>query len=414
MILHLNTSQWEGGAGVAASRLNRALQKNGVDSHLLVHRIQKPEPGVTAYAQGFWGDKRFWARFVAERLSFLPYEKDKSVRFAFSPATVGVPIEKHPLVRQASIIHLHWINFGFISLAGLDRLFRLGKPVVWTLHDMWAFTGGCHYSRGCDHFMSHCQYCPYLARPHSRDISFSGFEKKKELFAHAPVTFVTPSRWLCQLTQEAALTRHLPARTIPNPLDTSVFAPRPKAEVRTRAGLPPDKKLVLFTGANTQDPRKGFLFFKEAINALSVHHQDIEVLVFGKSQAGAYQEIAVPVHDLGTLSSQEQIVEAYAAADVLVVSSLEDNLPNTVMEAMACATPVVGFANGGIPEMIDHQHNGYLADYRSAASLTEGIDWVLAHNQAGQLSANARQKVLDTYAEKVVAEQYSQLYQSLL
>ena len=184
-------------------------------------------------------------------------------------------------------------------------------------------------------------------------------------------------------------------RTIPNAIDTAVFAPRPKAEARTRLGLPQDRKLVLFAGANTQDPRKGFSVFKEAIDTLRIQQQELEVLVCGKSRADAYRDMAVHVHDLGTLSDPERVVQAYAAADLLVVSSLEDNLPNTVMEAMACGTPVVGVNVGGIPEMLEHQHNGYLAGYRSAASIAEGIRWVLDHNPTGELSAHARHKVTE-------------------
>ena len=414
MILHLSTHQWEGGAAVAASRLNQALRKHGLDSQLLVYRAQRLESGVTAWADTPWKEKLFWARFSAERLRFLPHEIDKSVRFAFSPAAVGVPIERHPLVQRAEVINLHWINFGFISLAGLERLFRLGKPIVWTIHDMWAFTGGCHYSRGCERFRTHCQFCPYLKKPGEYDLAFELFEKKKELLAIASVTFVSPSRWLCQLTQQAALTRHLPALTIPNPIDTALFSPKNKAEIRRKLGLPLDKNLILFAGANTQDPRKGFVYFQEAMNSLAGESAGTEIVFFGKSQPGAYRELALPVHDLGKLSDPARIVEAYAAADVIVVSSLEDNLPNMVMEAMACGTPVVGFENGGIPEMIDHQTNGYVADYRSAQSLAEGTRWVLENNATGILSQNARQKVLETYAEEVIATQYQELYDALV
>ena len=414
MILHLSTFQWEGGAAVAASRLNQALRNHNVDSHLLVHRAQQSDPGVTAWTNSEWDQKVFWARFAAERFAFLPYEKDKSVRFAFSPAAIGVPLEKHPLVQQADIINLHWTNFGFLSLAGLDRLFALGKPIVWTMHDMWAFTGGCHYSRGCEHFRSHCGYCPYLSRPGAYDLAFEIFEQKKSLFARTPVTFVSPSQWLANLTQQAALTSRFACHRIPNPIDTTQFSPLPQKELRQKMGLPTDKRLILFTGANTQDPRKGYLYFREAVNQLKEKLGDTEVLVFGKSAADAYHAIDLPVHDLGKLSDLSQIAEAYAAADVMVVPSLEDNLPNTILEAMACGTPVVGFDIGGIPDMIDHRINGFVAAYRSAESLAQGIEWILHQDADGAISAKARQKVMENYTEQIVARQYYELYQSLL
>ena len=175
MVLHLSNFHLEGGAGVAATRLHRALLKSGADSHLLVPNLQTEEVNATALSQEKSLSGSSWRRFVGERLYFYPQEKDASVRFAFSPAEVGADISEHPLVQAADIIHLHWINFGFLSIDSLDKLFSLGKPIVWTLHDMWTFTGGCHYSRGCERFLSHCRYCPYLAKPDEYDIAFQQF-----------------------------------------------------------------------------------------------------------------------------------------------------------------------------------------------------------------------------------------------
>lgn len=412
MVLHLSTFHLEGGAGVAATRLHRALLKAGTESHMLVPNTQHDEKNVTALATTAWQSRKAWGRFLAERLYFLPQEKDKTVRFAFSPALVGADISTHPLIEKARIIHLHWINFGFLSLSSLQKLFSLGKPIVWTLHDMWTVTGGCHYNRGCDHYLSHCTYCPFLAKPDQYDISFSQFEFKKGLYDLNPPTLVSPSSWLEGNVRDAALTGHLKSQSIPNCVDTSVFRPLNKTEVRARLDLPADKNLILFAGANTQDPRKGFVFFKESMERLS-NSNNPEVLILGKANSGAFENFPVPVHYLGKITNVEDIVNAYNAADVIVVPSLEDNLPNTIMEAMACGTPAVGFATGGIPEMIDHQINGYVAKTKSAGSLADGIEWVLFNNKEN-LSENARKKVLLTYSEDVVAEQYNKLYHSLL
>ncbi|MET7254444.1 glycosyltransferase family 4 protein [Dyadobacter fermentans] len=412
MVLQLSTFHWEGGAGVAAARLHQALLNAQVDSHLMVSEISHPGPQTAAWADSLWKSRKAWANFVMERLSFLPYEKDKSVRFAFSPAAIGADIADHPLVRQASIIHLHWINFGFLSLQSLEKLFALGKPIVWTLHDMWAFTGGCHYNRGCERYLSHCCYCPYLKKPGEYDIAFAQFEKKHRLFQGASVTFVSPSRWLDSLVQNAALTSGMPSRAIPNCIDTDFFKPGNQDDARKAFGLPTDKKLLLFAGANTQDPRKGFIYFQEAM-----HHAklaNVEVMILGKGKADDFKDMPVKAHFLGKISDVSQMVQAYRAADMLIVPSLEDNLPNTIMEAMACGTPAVGFDTGGIPEMIEHLENGFVATPKSASSLSEGVQWVLKHNTDGSVSANARRKVLDHYSEAVVARQYSQLYDSLL
>lgn len=412
MVLLLSTFHWEGGAGVAAARLHQALLNAGVDSHLLVSQISRPGPHTTPWADSPWKSKKAWGNFVLERLSFLPYEKDKSVRFAFSPATVGADITDHPLVKQASIIHLHWTNFGFLSLKSLEKLFALGKPIVWTLHDMWAFTGGCHYNRGCERYLSHCCYCPYLKKPGEYDIAFAQFEKKLNIYQYAPLTLIAPSRWLDNLVQKAALTNGRPSAAIPNCIDTDFFKPGDRTEARHALGLPVDKKLLLFAGANTQDPRKGFTYFQEAMRAPGL--ADAEVMILGKGKAENFADMPVKVHFLGKISDANLMVQAYNAADALIVPSLEDNLPNTIMEAMACGTPAVGFDTGGIPEMIGHWENGFIAAPKSASSLSEGIQWILEHNTEGAVSEKARTKVLQHYSEKAVARQYSQLYDSLL
>ncbi|MCF0053792.1 glycosyltransferase family 4 protein [Dyadobacter sp. LJ53] len=414
MVLHLSNFHLEGGAGVAAARLHRALLKSNVESALLVSTLTAEESGVSSLSQNALQSKKALARFIGERLYFYPQEKDPAVRFAFSPAEFGADISSHPLVQQADIIHLHWINFGFLSLDSLDKLFSLGKPVVWTLHDMWTFTGGCHYSRGCENFLTHCHYCPYLAKPEEYDISFKQFERKQDIYGKAKMALISPSHWLDGLVKKAALTAHIESACIPNCIDTELFRPLDKIAIRRKLNLPESKKLILFAGANIADPRKGFKYFRQALTKTGVLVGDVEVMVLGKANAAFVASFPVPVHYLGKISTSEAMVEAYNAADMIVVPSLEDNLPNTIMEAMSCGTPAVGFATGGIPEMIDHQVNGYIALQGSDQSLAEGMEWVLHDENNAKMSQNARAKVLETYAESLIAAQYQQLYQSLL
>ena len=412
MVLHLSTFHLEGGAGVAATRLHRALLKSGVDSRMLVPNLQTEEAHATGLSPAKSLSGSSWRRFVGERLYFYSQEKDASIRFAFSPAAVGADISKHPLVQQADIIHLHWINFGFLSLKTLEKLFALGKPVIWTLHDMWSFTGGCHYTRGCDHYLSHCRYCPYLRSPGEYDISFDQFETKRSMYENTSLTLVSPSHWLDHQVKIAGLTRGIPSLSIPNCIDTNFFKPTDTREARIALGLPPDKKLILFAGANTQDPRKGFVYFRQALAELDTI--DMEVMIFGKGRPEDFEQMPVKAHFLGKISDPQQMVNAYNAADMIIVPSLEDNLPNTIMEAMACGTPAVGFNTGGIPEMIDHLDNGFVSVSRSAASIAEGMRWVFEQNTANAISRKAREKVLKCYSEEVVANRYSQLYQTVL
>jgi glycosyltransferase involved in cell wall biosynthesis len=417
-VLHLSTFHRYGGAAVAAVRLHRALAQYGaatgaVESQMLIgaptqQEKVRPEAGVNRLANTLLADGSAFGRFVAERLYFLPHERDKSVRFQFSPAAFGAGLAYHPLVQQADVLHLHWINFGFLSLGGLTELFRLGKPVVWTLHDQWAFTGGCHYARGCDRYLSHCQQCPYLRDPGERDLSYRIFEKKTALFRDAPVHLTPPSHWLAREAARSALLGHLPATVIPYAIDLETFRP---ASPAPEAGAS-----ILFGSASLTDPRKGFRYFAEALVLLKTRLPDSispTILVFGKGTIYELGDLPFPVRYLGVLSSEEAVVQAYNLADVMVVPSLEDNLPNTVIESLACGTPVVAFATGGIPDMIDHRQNGYLADTGSAAQLADGLHWLLTHPDPESLRRAARQSAEARFAGPVVAERFVEVYELL-
>ncbi len=409
-VVHLSTYHTFGGAAIAALRLHHALQSIGVASSVLVQQTERIETGVRGFAGSFIEKKLAFARFAAERAYFLWHEKDKSVRFHFSPLWAGVDVSTHPLIREADMIHLHWINFGFLSINSLEKLFSLGKPVVWTMHDMSTFTGGCHYSRACKQYLSHCQYCPYLRNPSATDLAYRVFAQKKRLFQYAPLTLVSPSQWLADLASKAALTQHLPAIAIPNPIDTTVFKPvHPKPDL----GLNPAKKWILFAGVNTQDPRKGFAYFKEATQLLKDHVNEWGIVVFGKTEPDALLEMGLEVKSLGSLPAHE-VIKVYQAADVMVVPSLEDNYPNTVIEAMACGTPVVGFETGGVGEQILHLKTGYVAKLYSPEDLAKGIGWVLEHSEYAQLVQNNLQVADQRNRFEVVAQAYLSLYQKLV
>ena len=411
----LSTYQQFGGAAVATGRLHRALQKQGVQTTWLVGTSARQEPHKTAQdveflANNFLAEQTAFGRFVAERLFFLPFERDESVRFRFSPAVFGANLDFHPAIQQADVLHLHWINFGFLSLGGLRSLFDLGKPVVWTLHDQWAFTGGCHYSGGCDHFLTHCRRCPYLKNPADNDLSARRFDRKQRTYANAPLHVVHPSQWLAEQAERSTLLSPFSHQVIHNTIDQRLFTPTPRPD-----GIA-DSARLLFGSANVTDTRKGFRYFAEALTLLHQQHPELrpEILVFGKGRTYLFDELPFPIRELGMLTTNDDIVAAYNSADALVVPSLEDNLPNTIVESLACGTPVVAFRTGGIPEMIDHQQNGYLAAVGSAQELADGLAFVLTHPNPDELRRNARQAAETLFSEEVVARQHIDLYRSLL
>ncbi len=211
------------------------------------------------------------------------------------------------------------------------------------------------------------------------------------------------------ILQQAQLT------AIPNPIDTRLYAPADKLAVRRKFNLPADKKILLFAAAKLSDTRKGMAYFIAACHLLQQQGVDIDIVLFGgKPDDLLVHKIPFTIHNSGYLQTPEDIAATYAACDVFVIPSLEDNLPNTIMEAMACGTPCVGFNAGGIPEMIDHKINGYVADYKSAESLAGGIRWVLSDADYPALSGKAVEKVRSYYAEWIVAGEYTELYESIL
>jgi glycosyltransferase involved in cell wall biosynthesis len=419
-VVHLNTYHTTGGAAVAAGRLNRALNRFGLDSTLLVQETTYPEENVEGLATSFLAQKMAFARFGMERALFLPYEKDKAARFQFSPATTGVDLTFNSTVRQADVLHLHWINFGFFSVEGLQRLMALEKPVVWTMHDMWPFTGGCHHSGTCENYQRTCGNCvPFLRNPGPNDLSHSGWVRKQQAYETAHLVPVGCSEWLANRARKSGLFRNVPVLNIPNPIDTTLFRPVPKAAAREALGLPTNRRLILFAAAKVSTVGKGFRYFEAALHKLHSeldNPREVELLIFGAGDKGLLHELPFQYHFLGSLTDMQQISHAYNAADTFVIPSLAENLPNTIMEAMACGTPVVGFTVGGIPEMIQHRESGYLAQYKSAEDLAEGMKWLLRlpPNDYAAIAHAARQHVLAHYDEAIVAGQYASLYEGLL
>ena len=410
----LSTYHLNGGAGIAATRLHRALLKSGVESSLVVEQATKPEPGVIGLADSFLGNKLTATRFGLDRLSFVPYEKDKSVRFHFSPATIGANLSEHPAVVGADVLHIHWTNFGFLSLSGLAKLVRLGKPIVWTLHDQWAFTGGCHYTRGCTRFLTQCGQCPYLRNPGPNDLSARVFARKAAILTpETNLHIVAPSQWMADEASNSQLLEWFPVSTIANTLDQTVFRPIDRQAALNRFGLTdPDRPRLLFGSFNTTDPRKGFKYFADALTLLHEQQPGLnpEILIFGKGQTDAMAALPYPVRQLGVLTNDADIVAAYNLADALVVPSLEDNLPNTIVEALSCGTPVVAFRTGGIPEMIKHFQTGYLADVGSVPKLANGLAFILNHPTSADLRQNARQSAERLFSEATVAQKHLELY----
>lgn len=411
-ILIINTSERIGGAAIAAGRLMESLKNNGIKAKMLVRDKQTDEISVV-------GLERSWLtvwRFVWERIVIWKANRfKKNNLFAVDIANTGTDITNLPEFKQADIIHLHWVNQGMLSLANIRKILESGKPIVWTMHDMWPCTGICHHARECTHYQQECHHCPFLyTGGNKKDLSTRVFRKKKDLYKTAPITFVACSRWLAQMAKSSALLTGHTVTSIPNPINTNLFKPRNKKEARTQCRLPEEGKLILFGSVKITDKRKGVDYLIESCRLLAEKHPELKtslgVVVFGKQSQHLTNLLPFPVYALDYVSNEHDLVHIYNAVDLFVTPSLEENLPNTIMEAMACGVPCVGFNVGGIPEMIDHLHNGYVAQYKSSADFANGIYWALEESEYPVLSEQACRKVLSNYSESIVAKKYVEVY----
>ncbi|HEY9856170.1 MAG TPA: glycosyltransferase family 4 protein [Stenomitos sp.] len=409
-ILHLSANDLMGGAARSAFRLHQSLQALGHESLLLAQKRQSRDPSVLG-PETMFEKVMAQARPHLDRLPMRTYQV--SDPFLFSTHVVGWSLERAVRRTNPAIAHLHWISSGFMAI---EALAALRRPLVWTLHDMWAFTGGCHYDQGCGRYQERCGSCPILASSREADLSRRNWERKARAWRDLDLTIVTPSRWLGSCAESSSLFRGLRVEVIPYGLDLDRFKRIDKAVARQLLGLPQDRLLVLFGAMGTDVPRKGFAHFQAAVRSLvqAGCGGRTELVVMGGAKPTRAQDLALPVHDLGVLHDDIALALAYAAADVFVAPSTQENLANTVLEALACGTPTAAFRIGGMPDMIDHQVTGWLAEPFHSEELAAGLAWLLEDpERLRRLGQQAREKAEREFEMKTNARRYARLYQEL-
>lgn len=406
-VLFICTNDIQGGAAIAASRLLQAMQGIGYEASMVV----RTKSGTDRMVFTAGNKKTNVLRFYWERgIIYLHNRLSRKNLFDVSIANTGIPITKLTAFKEADIIHLHWVNQGMLSVKEIGQIFASGKKVVWTMHDMWPFTGICHHAGDCTAYTKGCGRCPYLKVPTRNDLSNRVFNRKQSVYKTGNITFTACSLWLKELAWRSPLTRGHRLTSIPNPIDTETYRPMDQKEVREKLNLPLDKKIILFAAVKASDKRKGMDYLVEATRLIAHHSEDLLFLIAGSQGEEIEKQLTLPARSVGYISPQ-QMPLLYNAADLFITPSLYENLPNTIMEAMACGTPCVGFHTGGIPEMITHGENGYVARYKDTADLAKGIVWALQDELYTTLSINARQKVLDEYTQEKVAQQYKEIYE---
>lgn len=377
-VLHINMSRRAGGASIAAFRHSEAMRRAGLSSDMLT--LDELLAGKTLMALAYKSDR--WLRFKVNGL----YGVFGSFGFMWS----GFRLDRHPKVLAADVIYLHWVDDGLLSIKSLESLLKLGKPVYWFMHDMLPVTGGCHYSMDCEKYRTACSVCPLMKRNYLPDIVACSFKEKLRRWGpYSNLSFIAPSNWLAGCASSSSIGAGHNVTVCPNLIDTEKFKPGDKHSAKSFYFGEDGRKVILFGAEAVSNPYKGWNYMLECISTLDP--AEYVCLVLGRSDSIIKDSVQVRTVFTGRLDSEDDIIRVYRAADVFVTPTLADNFPNVLLEAMACGLPCVGFDSGGVRDLIRHQQTGYLSRRCDAASLKEGIDWVLEdESRYGQLSARCR------------------------
>ena len=407
-IFALNLSDAIGGAAKAAYRIHQAVCAAGVNSSLIVNRKSLSDPnilGPKTLLEVLFDKFRSGVGVLMARV--LRSQKTDYHSIAIFPTCWAQKFSRS----DVDVIHLHWINGEMMSIGDLGVI---QKPLVWTLHDMWAFSGAEHYSRNSRWKEGYTQT--------NRPADEAGFDlnrwtwQRKQVAWKKPIQIVTPSKWLADCVRSSALMRNWPVEVIPNPIDVDKWAPIDKKIARDKLGLPQGIPLILFGAiGGAADPRKGFDLLRAAIKELSKQEGMSELVIFGQSAPDQPIDLGFPIHYLGHLSNELDMQLAYSAADVLVAPSTQEVFGQTASEAHACACPAVAFEGTGLADIIDHQKTGYLARAGDVQDLAAGISWVLSSaSQSNKINLAARARAVEKFSYPVVAQQYKSIYSKVL
>ncbi|MDB9526429.1 glycosyltransferase family 4 protein [Oscillatoria sp. CS-180] len=411
-VLILSSSDNQGGAARAANRLHKGLLTTGVYSQMLVQDKNTQDSDVVPITNTRIGESIAWSRVAIDNYPLKKYSQRKKSTFSLQwlPDKVSTTVKQ----LRPDIVNLHWVNAGFLRIESLSKI---SLPLAWTLHDMWPFTGGCHYDQNCERYVGACGQCPALSSKKDSDLSRWVWQRKYNTFQKANLTVVTPSQWLAQCARKSTLFMNRRVEVIPNGVDESVYKPIDKSLARNLLGLPSDIKIILFGALRaTSDKRKGFHLLHPALLELTKAGRldGVEIAVIGSPPPKNPPDFGLKTHYLGVFNDDISMATIYSAADVFVAPSLQENLANTVMEALACGLPCVAFRIGGMPDMINHCENGYLAKPFEVEDLAKGIFETLQDGERYQkLTFNSRQKVISNFTLDIQAKQYSKLFEDI-
>lgn len=405
-----NKFEQEGGAARAAKRLHLALVSQKINSQLFVDFKSSDSERTIGPLNKLQKLVSFLKTPIDHSLLNILYPK----RFKYPWGLNWFPFPlRIPKIKSDSIFHLHWVSFGTISWL---QIARLKSPIVWTMHDMWAMTGGCHYTYGCEKFQTQCHSCPQLKSKFKFDLSYLNFHLKKILLKKTKIHVVCCSNWLAECFRKSDLFQHQPICVIPNPIDQKIYSPIPMSQARDILNFPQDKKIILLSAMSAaNDPRKGMQYLNPMLKKIEEKFAADKIMVVIAGSEHSHGNLVTPFESrfMGQINDDISMALIYSAADLSVAPSTQENLSNSVMESMACGTPVLAFKIGGMPDLIKEGFTGELANPFDSKDLGDKACIILKRGKE-TYQESCIEHVSRNYAPEIVAKKYVTLYEKIL
>jgi glycosyltransferase involved in cell wall biosynthesis len=416
-IVHVSAYDLWGGAAIAAHRLHTGLRALGHESTMFVRDRHGEGQSVLTFVppRDFKSrlvrtlHRKSLARELSRYTKSLPSDGEM---FSDDRSQHGeAPLRQMP---PCDILHLHLIS-GFLDCRSLFDWVPRHMPVVWTLHDMNPFTGGCHFDAGCQKHRGNCGACPKLGSTEENDLSRQVWARRQSAYGQMSTTrlqLIAPCRWVAEEVRQSSLLGRFPVTVIPHGVDVEAFAPRDRAFAREALGIPQQARVLVFGALNVSERRKGFSLFVEALAGLREDPNLFLLVVGGHS---AVQQIGIPCRALGYVSSERLLSIVFSAADLCVVPTLQETGPLIVIESLACGTPVVGFPAGDMPDIVRPGVTGLLVPSGDSTALREGIRGMLAlHEGLAEMRLKCRQVAVAEYSQEILARRHASLYETIL
>ena len=400
-VVHV-VSRDTGGAARAAIRINNALKAVGVESSILVlHKDSAKEEISQVISKSIsWNGYK-----LIRKINSINVQK-YNLTGRFYEGKVGTPLSKMPIIQKADIIHLHWVNDGMLTINEIRKMARMGKRIVWTMHDMFSFTAGCYYDGECGGYKNGCKDCPLSDSEKVKIYIKKIYTLKQKAYSDIDISFVGCSQWIANCAKHSLVTKGKNICAIPNPIDTNVFKRQNKNISMNAFNINTQKKIILFGAMSADsDPRKGFIYLQKALKLLDP--QKYLLVIFGNADTPIIDQRFETI-GIGSITSDYKLTQIYSLADVFVAPSLQENLSNAVMEALSCGTPVVAFDVGGMKDMIEHQITGYLARLKDVNDLAYGIEMI--SSTSDEIHPIVRDSVINRFSPRTIGMKYKEFY----